>query len=104
MENNMDDIMERIDKIKEGLKKSQEDLEDIVLEGTDSKKMVTAIISGKGKLKDIKPAENIPAEKIKPHLIEAVNDGIEKANEIKAERKKKLLGDIEIPDIPGLFE
>lgn len=104
MENNMDDIMDRIEKIKKGLEESEEDLKDLVLEGTDSGDMVTAIFSGKGQLKEIKAAENTPAKEIKPHLIEAINDGIKKVNALKAERKKSLLGDIEIPDIPGLFE
>ena len=105
MENNIDNVLEEIEKIKNGLKESEKDLKEIKIEATDSRELIKTEFNGKGELLNISfLSSDISAEELKPILIESVNNGLEKVKELKTERKQKVLGNIELPDIPGLFE
>jgi nucleoid-associated protein EbfC len=100
-------IVEQIELIKNNLSNLKEELENIKVRGTDENNIITAVISGSGKILDyefdiVKINFNNPI-KIKQAIIEASNRGLEKSYKLAAEKKKGIVDKINIPDIPGLF-
>lgn len=103
----INNIVEQITFIKEKLSELQDELEKITVEGTDSENMITAIISGKGKIMDyqfnLTQMEGINRDKLIKAAIEATNNGLLAARELEASRKKAIVGDFNIPGMPDLF-
>ncbi len=100
---NMDNILERIQKIKEEMINLQQDLKEMYVYGEEEKNLVKALINGKGKVLDYEfKTENVDNE-IKKAIIKATNDGLQKATQLEQKKKQEIIGDVDIPDIPGLF-
>lgn len=101
------DIITQINNIKKRLTDLEKELEQIMIEGTDSSGMITAVVNGKGIIKDYRfnPGQisSIKKESLIQAVVEASNNGLEKAREIEASKRKAIVGDVNIPDIPGLF-
>jgi len=105
---NMDNILGQIDIIKRKLTELQEELKETTVSGNDKEKIVTALVSGTGKVLnyEFNPElmESIEGQTLVNSLVEATNDGLKKAKELEAQKKKEIVGDVNIPDdIPGLF-
>ncbi len=100
----IDDVLGQVEKIKKGLEKLQKNLKTMEVKGKDESENITAIVSGKGKIIDYKFAINVNTlnNEIKDALVEATNEGLEKAKKLESEKKQEIIGDIDIPDIPGL--
>ncbi|MFP4015916.1 MAG: YbaB/EbfC family nucleoid-associated protein [Halanaerobiales bacterium] len=103
----MNNNIEQIAVIKEELGKLEKELETITVEGTDDNNIITAIVSGKGKIMDYKFNFGEMVGLNKDTLIRAVvnasNNGLQAAEKLKITRKKEIIGDVNIPDMPGLF-
>lgn len=103
----MNNIVEQIALIKEKLSKLQEELSAMTVEGTDSKNIITAILDGKGKVLDYKfnvsEMIGLNQNNLVEAVVEATNNALKSAKELEASKKKEIVGDVNIPDMPGLF-
>lgn len=103
----MNDMMEQLSNIKEKLAALAEELKNIKIEGTDSDKILTAIVSGNGSVKDyiFNPDQigSINKENLIQAIVEATNNALQKARNYESEKKKEIAGKVNIPDMPGLF-
>ncbi len=100
--NDMDNILDKIEQIKTDLNNLQQKLEAKELQADDEHNLVTTIVNGKGKILDFNFTKNIDIE-TKNALIESVNKALEKADKIERESKQQIVGDIDVPDVPGIF-
>lgn len=104
---NMENIMEQIENIKNNLNKIQKELESTKVTAEDEKGIVTAIVNGLGEIIDYEfnsdSLEVIEIGKLKKAFVQASNAALEKAKKVEKDRKKQLVGNVNIPDIPGLF-
>ncbi|HHU91845.1 MAG TPA: YbaB/EbfC family nucleoid-associated protein [Halanaerobiaceae bacterium] len=100
-------IITQINNIKNGLAALEKELEEITVEGSDSQGMITAIVNGKGIVQNylFNPGQisSIKKDNLIQALIEASNQALTKARELAASKKKEILAEVNIPDIPGLF-
>ncbi|MCG8512514.1 MAG: YbaB/EbfC family nucleoid-associated protein [Halanaerobiales bacterium] len=108
MENmNMNSILGKIEMIKRQLKNLQEELAETTVKGNDDGEIVTAIVSGTGKLLDyqlnFEAFGTINQEDLRRALIQATNNGLQQAKQLEITRKKEIVGEVNLPDIPGLF-
>ncbi len=108
MENmNMNSILGKIEMIKRQLKNLQEELAETTVKGNDDGEIVTAIVSGTGKLLDyqlnFEVFGTINQEDLRQALIQATNNGLQQAKQLEITRKKEIVGEVNLPDIPGLF-
>lgn len=103
----MNNIMEQINNIKEQLTVLEEELKQITVKGTDSNEMITAVVTGKGEVKDyeLNPLQigSIKKDSLIKAVVEATNNGLQEAKKLEAKRKKEIVGDVDIPNMPGLF-
>ena len=103
----MNDIITKINNIKKGMAALEKELEQITVEGSDSQGIITAISDGKGVIKDYRfnPGQinSIKKDNLIQAVVEATNNTLKKARELEGSKKKEIVGDINIPDIPGLF-
>lgn len=100
----VDNVLDQVERIKKGLQELQKDLKSMKVKGKDENGTTTVIVSGEGKILDFKfdsPIETLNKE-TKNALIEATNNGLEKAKKLESEKKQEIIGDIDMPDIPGL--
>ncbi|ACL70945.1 YbaB/EbfC family nucleoid-associated protein [Halothermothrix orenii] len=109
MENNMNmnDILGKIENIKNQLARLQVELKKTTVRGEDEQGLVTAIVSGKGKIVDyefnFREFKKIHPAELKKAIIEATNNGVKKAEQLETDRKKEIIGDFNLPDIPGIL-
>ncbi len=108
MENmNMNSILGKIEMIKKQLKNLQEELAETTVKGNDDGEIVTAVVSGTGKLLDyqlnFEVFGTINQEDLRRALIQATNNGLQQAKQLEITRKKEIVGEVNLPDIPGLF-
>lgn len=103
----INNIMEKVNVIKKRLSELEEELSKVEVEGQDDNNIITAILSGKGKILDYKLNLNQMGALNKDTLIKAVvdasNKGLQAARELEAEKRRKIVGDLDLPDMPGLF-
>lgn len=103
----MDNMLEKVNNIKVQLTVLEEELKEITVEGTDNNEMIIAIVSGKGMVKDYRfnPGQmsTIDKDSLIDAVVEATNNALIKAKKLEADKKKKIVGNINLPDIPGLF-
>lgn len=101
---NVDNIMGQVENIKKGLEKLQQNLKNVNVKGQDETKTVTVTANGKGKILELKFISDIDTinEQIQEAIIEATNKTLKKAKKLEAEKKQEIIGDINMPDIPGL--
>ncbi len=105
---NMDNILNQVEVIKKSLTELQEELKETTISGTDKNKLVKALVSGTGKILDYQfnaeLMESIEIKKLINSLVEATNDGLKKANQLEVQRKKEIVGDLNMPNnMPGIF-
>ena len=100
-------ILEKIEIIKRRLEELQEELKEIKIEGSNEDNTITAVVSGKGRILDYQLKLGQIGALNKNTLIKAVvdasNNALKAAKQLEATKKKEIIGDINIPDIPGLF-
>ena len=100
---NMEDILNQITMIKARLNQLENELEEINLRADDDNCLVSVVVNGKGRIIDYNLHGEDIKEETKKALIVAVNRALEKAKQTRAEKKQEIVGDVNIPDIPGLF-
>ena len=99
----MGNVLNRIEQIKKELKELQGKLGDMEVCGEEERGLVKTIGNGKGKILDFVFANGIVDEEFKKALISSVNNALDKAKELEKEKKQEIIGNIQMPDIPGLF-
>ncbi len=99
----MEDIIGRIKRIKEELIKLQQNLKKMYVYGEEDKNMVKVKVNGKGKIIDIEFFTKNINNNFKKAIIKATNNGLQKADKLEQNKKQEIIGDVDIPDIPGLF-
>ncbi len=99
----MDGIINKINEIKNNLDNLENNLKEIKLFAEDKDSIVKITLNGKGKILNYEFSQSSINDKVKEALISATNIGLEKAKKLESEKKKNSIGNIELPDIPGLF-
>ncbi|MFW6029813.1 MAG: YbaB/EbfC family nucleoid-associated protein [Halanaerobiales bacterium] len=103
----MNNIMQQVETIKKRLEELRNELADIRVEGKDDDNIITAIVNGKGKVLDYSINLGQIGALNKATLIKAVvdasNNALQSAREIEAEKRKEIIGDLNLPNLPGLF-
>lgn len=99
----MDNILNQIERIQRELRELQNKLKDMEVKGTEKNGLVTTIVNGKGKIIDFDFNNGIIDQKFKEALLESINNGLEKAKQLEIEKKREIIGDVDMPDIPGLI-
>jgi|TARA_B110000116_G_scaffold53344_1_gene44791 DNA-binding YbaB/EbfC family protein len=98
-------IMEMGQKLQKRVGELQEELENIEVSGSSRGGLVTAIVDGKGSIRQVrigKALANGKDEEILEKLIvAAVGDAQQKASKISKKKMKKITGRLPIP-LPGL--
>lgn len=104
----MNNILGQIELVKQRLRKLQEELKSTTVVGEDENNLITAIVSGSGKVVDYrlntKVMEAINQAKLIKALVESTNNGLKKAKELEIAKKQEILGEFNVPNIPGLFD
>lgn len=104
---NIDNVMEQIAYIKDKMNNLQQELESLTVKGQDKEGIITAVLTGSGQVIDYEfkadQMEVYNLAEIKEALVTATNDGLKKAAQIQREKRKAIVGNLNIPDIPGLF-
>ncbi|MEJ6952605.1 YbaB/EbfC family nucleoid-associated protein [Natronospora cellulosivora (SeqCode)] len=104
--NNMN-ILEKIETIKKRLAELKEELAEIKVEGQDENKTITAVVSGKGQILDynlnLGQIGALNKETLIKAVVDASNNGLKAAKEIEANKRKEIIGELNLPDMPGLF-
>jgi len=101
--NNMENILDKIEKIKTELNDLQQKLESKKIQETDQQDLVTTVVNGKGKIIDFKFQNITIDENVKKALINSVNNALDKAKMLEKESKQKIVEEVDVPDVPGLF-
>ena len=103
----MNNIVEQITDIKARLLKLEKELKDITVKGTDSNNLITSIVSGDGIILDYQfnliDMGGLNKDSLVKAVVEATNNGLKAAKELEVSRKKEIVGQVNLPDIPGLF-
>ncbi|MFP4661094.1 MAG: YbaB/EbfC family nucleoid-associated protein [Halanaerobiales bacterium] len=103
----INNIIEQIGIIKEELGRLEKELETISVEGTDDNKIITAIVSGKGRVLDyqfnIGEMAGLKKDTLVKAVVDATNNSLQAVEDLKIARKKEIIGDVNMPDMPGLF-
>lgn len=103
----INDIITQINNIKKGMAALEKELEEITVEGSDSNGFITSIVNGKGVILDYRfnPGQisSIKKDNLIQAVVEATNNALKKARELEGSKKKEIIGEVNIPDIPGLF-
>ncbi|QHT58882.1 YbaB/EbfC family nucleoid-associated protein [Paenibacillus lycopersici] len=102
--NNMNQMMKQVKKMQEQMLKAQEELGTKIIEGTAGGGVVTVIINGHKNVQSItiKPEAVDPddVEMLQDLILTAVNDALNKADELANKDMGKFTGGMKIP---GLF-
>jgi len=102
--NNMNQMLRQVRKMQEQMLKTQEELANKTVEGTAGGGVVTVTANGQKKITSvvIKPEAVDPddVEMLQDLVLAAVNDAMNKAEEMAAKEMSKFTGGL---NIPGLF-
>jgi len=92
----MGDILKQAQKMQEKMQKIQDELSDLKTEGTSGGGMVTAVANGKQELLEIKIDQQVvnpeDIEMLEDLIVAAVNQAMEKAQEMASEEMGKAAG------------
>lgn len=108
---NMGDILKQAQKMQEKMQKVQDELGNIQAEGSAGGGMVTAIASGKQEILEVHVDKQVvdpdDIEMLEDLVVAAVNQALEKAQELASEETNKAMGGMmgNLPPgfkIPGL--
>lgn len=93
---NMADFFKRAQKMQDELNRVQESLEELTVEGASGGGMVTVIVNGKQKLMDIQINPEViqldDKEMLEDLVLAAVNQALEKAQEMAQQEMQKVAG------------
>ena len=96
-------MMRQAQQLQQRMMKLQEELESATVETTAGGGVVKAVVTGKLKLEsiDIDPEVVTPddVEMLQDLVLAAVNDGLEKAQEMASSRMSELTGGMNIPGL-----
>lgn len=102
--NNMNQMMKQVKKMQEQMLKAQEELADKTVEGTSGGGVVTVTANGQKKIMSvtISPEAVDPedVEMLQDLILAAVNDAMNKAEELATKDMSRFTGGL---NIPGLF-
>ena len=95
---NMSGLLKQAQKLQADMQKTQEELETKVMEGSSGGGAVTVTVTGKKQLTDIKidPEVMDDVEMLQDLVLTAVNDALNKVDEVTANEMKKF----NIPNLP----
>ena len=100
---NMQQMMKKMQKMQKDMMAAQESLKDQTVEGTVSGGMVTAVANGDGKILDIKIKEEVvdpdDIEMLQDMVLTAVNDALEKSNNLKEDTMGRFTNGLNIPGL-----
>lgn len=101
---NMGDILKQAQKIQEQMQKVQEDLANMTVEGSSGGGMVTAVVNGKQELVDIHIEKQVvdpeDIEMLEDLVVAAVNQALQKAQELATQEMSKVAGGF-LGNLPG---
>ena len=100
---NMGDILNKIEQIKRELNDLHSQLENMTVYGKEKHGLVRTVVNGKGKIVDFEFDNGLVDIEFKEAIITSINDGLKKAQQLEKEKKQEIIGDVDIPDIPGIF-
>lgn len=108
MNDNMSQMMGKLQKFQEDMAKMQIDLKSQTVEATAGEGAVLVYANGQQQITqvvlspEVMTAENIV--QIQDWLVVATNEALRKAQNLAKTEMEKLTQDINLPHIPGLFE
>ncbi len=108
MRGNIAQLMQQAQRMQENMKKAQEELANIEVEGNAGGGMVTVTLSGKMEARKVRidPSVLSDGEMLEDLLAAAINDAVNKANAESQKRMSSATAGMPIPPgmkIPGLF-
>ena len=96
-------MMRQAQQLQKNMMKMQEELESATVEATVGGGVVTAVVSGKMRLESLKiePEAVTPddVEMLEDLVLAAVNEGMEKAQDMVSSRMSSLTGGLKIPGL-----
>lgn len=95
---NMSGLLKQAQKLQADMQKTQEELENKVMEGSSGGGAVTVTATGKKQITDIKISPEVidDVEMLQDLVLTAVNDALNKVDEVTANEMKKF----NIPNLP----
>lgn len=106
MAKGLGDMMKQVQKMQSKMMQLQEELDNKMVEGSAGGGMVTATVSGKGDIKEIKidPSvlEDSDVEMLEDLIVAAITQAQESASEMQKEVMSELTGGLNIPGLGGL--
>lgn len=104
---NMQQAMKQMQKMQADMARVQEELAEKLVTATAGGGVVKVEVSGKLEFKKIvvdpEVLKDEDPEMLQDLLVAAVNEGINKAQELAAGEMAKVTGNLKIPGLPGLF-
>ncbi len=104
MGGNMNNLMKQAQKLQKQMEEMREEIEKKTVEASSGGGAVTAVVSGKKEIIDIKIKPEVvdpdDVEMLQDLIIAAVNEAISKAGEMMEQEMGKITGGF---NIPGLF-
>ncbi|NLL70969.1 MAG: YbaB/EbfC family nucleoid-associated protein [Epulopiscium sp.] len=105
MPGNMNNLMKQAQKMQKQMEQMQEELEQKTVEATAGGGAVTAVVSGKKELMEVKINPEVvdeeDVEMLEDLIVAAVNEALRKADEMVNSEMSKLTGGLNLPG--GLF-
>lgn len=105
MPGNMNNLMKQAQKMQKQMEQMQEELEQRTVEATAGGGAVTAVVSGKKELMEVKINPEVvdeeDVEMLEDLIVAAVNEALRKADEMVNNEMSKLTGGLNLPG--GLF-
>ncbi len=105
MSGNMNNLMKQAQKMQKQMEQMQEELEQRTVEATAGGGAVTAVVSGKKELMEVKINPEVvdeeDVEMLEDLIVAAVNEALRKADEMVNNEMSKLTGGLNLPG--GLF-
>ena len=99
----MNNILDKIEKIKKDLKDLEDKLETLTVYGKEKHGLVKTVVNGKGKIVDFEFTNGVVDKEFKEAIISSINDGLNKAKNLEKKEKENIIGDIDLPDVPGIL-
>lgn len=100
MKNPLANLMQQAQKMQENLKKVQDELQELRVQGVSGGGLVTITMTGKRVATAIRIDESLFGEDrdmLEDLIVAAVNDAVHKANALKEEKMAGLAGGFELP-------
>lgn len=104
MGGNMNNLMKQAQKLQQQMEQMREEIEKRTVEATAGGGAVTAVVTGKKQLVDIKIKPEVvdpdDVEMLQDLVMAAINEALNKAEQMLSEEMSKVTGGL---NIPGLF-